>query len=95
MLFLIEPGTVQTPIIAKFSEQVEQYGNTEYAAILEPMAAVVDEREAGALPVAIVSRAIYEAITASSPKTRYALPLSDGYRAGSYRAGCRTVGLIA
>ncbi|MCP5095158.1 MAG: SDR family oxidoreductase [Chloroflexi bacterium] len=71
---LIEPGTVKTPIISKFSAQVEQYSNTDYAAILDPMAAVVDEREANALPVELVSKTIYKAIMSSQPKTRYPLP---------------------
>lgn len=73
-VILIEPGTVQTPIIAKFAGQVERFRPTDYGPILEPMAAAVDERQRSALPVELVSRTIYEAITSSKPKARYPLP---------------------
>jgi NAD(P)-dependent dehydrogenase (short-subunit alcohol dehydrogenase family) len=73
-IILIEPGTVQTTIINKFGDQIAKFNNTDYAHILAPMATVVEDREASALPVELVSHTIYKAITTPKPKTRYALP---------------------
>lgn len=73
-VILIQPGTVQTPIVGKFREQIERFLGTDYGRILQPMAANVDERERTAIPVAKVSRVIAEALTADKPKTRYPVP---------------------
>lgn len=71
---LIEPGTVQTPIVGKFAEQVRAYMDTAYGRLLRPLQASVAEREASALPVSVVSQTILKALEATTPKTRYALP---------------------
>lgn len=71
---LIEPGTVRTPIIHKFAEQIERYQGTDYAPILQRIARQVDKREKSALPVDRVTRIIREAIESPRPKTRYPVP---------------------
>jgi len=73
-VILIEPGTVQTPIINKFAGQVDGFRGTDYAPFLALLTATVDKRRASAMPVERVSQAIFQAISSPHPKTRYALP---------------------
>lgn len=73
-VILIEPGTVQTPIINKFADQVDRFQGTDYGQFLDAIAAQVDDRQRTAMPVDRVSRTIYEAITSPAPKARYPLP---------------------
>lgn len=73
-VILIEPGTVQTPIVGKFKEQIGQYLHTDYGEILRQMGEKADEREASALPVERVTNVIIEALQAKRPRTRYAVP---------------------
>lgn len=73
-VILIEPGTVKTPIIGKFAEQVERYMNTDYGRFLAPLAATIEKREETALPVAKVVNVILEALESKNPKTRYPIP---------------------
>lgn len=71
---LIEPGTVQTPIVGKFKSQINQYAQTDYADILQEMAAAADERERSALQVAAVVDVIVQALETERPHTRYPIP---------------------
>lgn len=73
-VILIEPGTVKTPIIGKFAEQVGRYMNTDYGRFLAPLAATVEKREETALPVAKVVHVILKALESKNPKTRYPIP---------------------
>lgn len=71
---LIEPGTVKTPIVGKFSEQIEKYLGTDYGRILQKVAEQAASREDSAMPVSRVTNVIVEAIEAPRPKTRYPVP---------------------
>ena len=73
-VILIEPGTVHTPIVPKFAEQIEQYRGTDYEPQLQKVAGQVQKREETALPVDAVTRVIRQAIEAPRPKTRYPIP---------------------
>ncbi len=70
----IEPGTVQTPIVGKFAEQVKQYEKTDYGAALESLQDSVEERERTAIPVERVVKIIVEALEKERPRARYAIP---------------------
>lgn len=73
-VILIEPGTVRTPIVTKFAEQIAQYRDTDYGPILQKVGEQVEEREQTALPVDAVTRVIRTAIESKRPKTRYPIP---------------------
>lgn len=73
-VILIEPGTVRTPIVTKFAEQVGQYLDTDYGPILSKVQEQVEEREQSALPVEAVTRVIRTALESPRPKTRYPIP---------------------
>lgn len=73
-VILIEPGTVQTPIVGKFSEQIAQYMGTRYGPILQKVAQEAAEREDKALPVTAVTEVIREALESKRPRTRYPIP---------------------
>jgi NAD(P)-dependent dehydrogenase (short-subunit alcohol dehydrogenase family) len=73
---LIEPGTVRTPIVGKFAEQIDQYMGTDYGPILQKVAQEAAEREDKALPVTAVTRIIREALESKRPRTRYPIPRS-------------------
>jgi hypothetical protein len=71
---VIEPGSVRTPIWDKAQDlDVEQYSQTPYKSILEGMKDVFVNRGKTGIPVEKVSQAIYTALTASKPKTRYVI----------------------
>ena len=72
-VILIEPGTVQTPIIGKFAEQVKKFRETDYASVFEKLIAAVDNRQTTAMPVELVSNTILQAVSSSKPRTRYVL----------------------
>lgn len=73
-VIVIEPGTVKTPIIGKFAQQVSRYLQTDYRPILELLAGTVEKREASALPVERVTAVIRQALESDRPKTRYPIP---------------------
>jgi len=73
-VILIEPGTVKTPIIGKFAEQEENYMETDYGRVLQPLAAQVEKREQSALPVERVTAVLLEALESEHPHTRYPIP---------------------
>jgi NAD(P)-dependent dehydrogenase (short-subunit alcohol dehydrogenase family) len=73
-VILIEPGTVRTPLIGKFAEQVAQFAGTDYAPLLSKIEEGIAERERTALPLARVTAVIRTALKAPHPKTRYPIP---------------------
>ncbi len=73
-VILIEPGTVKTPVIAKFGEQVAKYRQTDYAPALQRVQSEVADRETSGLPVERISEVIYKALESPHPKTRYIIP---------------------
>ncbi len=73
-VILIEPGTVQTPIIGKFQEQIQRYMGTEYGRVFEPLAKQMAERQSNNMPVERISELIYRTLTVRKPKTRYPIP---------------------
>ena len=73
-VIVIEPGTVRTPIVGKFSEQIGRYSQTDYGPLLRKVAQQVQKREKSALPVEAVTRVIRRAIESPHPKTRYPIP---------------------
>lgn len=73
-VILIEPGTVKTPIIGKFAQQVDRYMGTDYGPLLRPLAETVAQREASALPVERVTAVLVQALESDRPKTRYPIP---------------------
>ena len=71
---VIEPGSVRTPIWDKAQDlDVEQYSQTPYKGILEGMKHIFVNRGKTGIPVEKVSQAIYTALTAKKPKTRYVI----------------------
>lgn len=71
---VIEPGSVRTPIWDKAQEiDVERYRHTPYSGILEGMQRIFVDRGKSGIPVEKVSLAIYKALTAKKPKTRYVI----------------------
>jgi NAD(P)-dependent dehydrogenase (short-subunit alcohol dehydrogenase family) len=73
-VIVIQPGTVRTPIVGKFADQVERFMGTDYGRILAPIQAAVGERERSAIPVERVTAVIRTALEAPHPKTRYPIP---------------------
>jgi NAD(P)-dependent dehydrogenase (short-subunit alcohol dehydrogenase family) len=73
-VILIEPGTVKTPIIGKFAQQVERYMGSDYGSVLQPLAAQVEKRERSALPVERVTAVLLSALESERPRTRYPIP---------------------
>ncbi|MEZ4512496.1 MAG: SDR family oxidoreductase [Chloroflexota bacterium] len=71
---VIEPGTVQTPIVGKFAEQIGRYLATDYGEVLSKVAAEAAGREHSAMPVEKVVRVIVQALEAQRPRTRYPIP---------------------
>lgn len=73
-VIVVEPGTVRTPIVGKFAEQIKRYMDTDYGPILQRVAQQVERREQSALPVEAVTRVILKAVESPRPRTRYAVP---------------------
>lgn len=73
-VILIEPGTVETPILEKTDISADRYQETDYGPVLEAAAPMLEERLKSGMPVEVVGRTIYEAITSTNPKVRYPLP---------------------
>ena len=73
-VILIEPGTVRTPIIGKFAEQVAQFAGTDYAYILSKIEDNIAAREQSALALDKVTAVIRTALEDPKPKTRYPIP---------------------
>jgi len=74
----IEPGNIRTPIWEKAGEADGRYAHTPYGRYLADMPAKLAEMGRKGAPVALVSRTILKALTASRPKTRY--PLTPMWR---------------
>jgi NAD(P)-dependent dehydrogenase (short-subunit alcohol dehydrogenase family) len=72
-VILIEPGTVQTPIIGKFAEQVKKFRETDYGPVFEKLIEAIDDRQTSAMSVERVSNIILQAVNSPNPKTRYVL----------------------
>ena len=73
-VILIEPGTVRTPIVGKFAQQVAQYTGTDYEPFLAKLQEEVAERERKAMPVGVVTAVILAALRSPNPRPRYPLP---------------------
>lgn len=74
-VILIQPGTTATPIIDKASAGMGQYGRTDYAPILQKIAAEdIRVRQQSAIPVAKVAAKIVAALESPRPRTRYPIP---------------------
>ena len=69
----IEPGNIRTPIWEKPSDLDTRYAETAYAPYLAQMPERLAEMGRKGAPVELVSRAIYKALIAPRPKTRYPL----------------------
>ncbi len=73
-VIVIEPGSVQTPIWDKAEElDVAIYADTDYYGVMRRMQKMFVRQGQTGIPVERVSEAIYKALTAPRPKTRYAL----------------------
>lgn len=71
---VVEPSTVNTPIIGKFRDQLERYFGTDYGPSLRKLARAIDGRESSALPVAKVVDVVLRALNTARPKARYVIP---------------------
>ena len=72
---VIEPGSVQTPIWDKAdAHDTAHLRESDYYQILVNLQKETVARGRNALPVGVVVDAVLHALTASRPKTRYALP---------------------
>lgn len=71
---VIEPGTVDTPMVQKFAGQLTRFADTPYAPILRRIEGTVTGRLATALPVERVSGVVRTALESPRPKARYPLP---------------------
>jgi NAD(P)-dependent dehydrogenase (short-subunit alcohol dehydrogenase family) len=80
-VIVVEPSTVNTPIIGKFRAQLERYFDTDYGPSLRKLARAIDGRESSALPVEKVVNVVLRALTSSRSKARYVIPRS---RLGSW-----------
>jgi NAD(P)-dependent dehydrogenase (short-subunit alcohol dehydrogenase family) len=69
----IEPGNIRTPIWEKSASMDPAYAGTDYAPILAKLPAILAEMVRRGDPVERVSVAIYKAVSAARPKTRYPL----------------------
>ena len=69
----IEPGNIRTPIWEKPSDLDTRYAETAYAPYQAQMPERLAEMGRKGAPVELVSRAIYKALIAPRPKTRYPL----------------------
>jgi NAD(P)-dependent dehydrogenase (short-subunit alcohol dehydrogenase family) len=90
---LIAPGPVDTPIWEKskavaerLREQLPAEARRLYGDDLEAFRRVVEQAAAAAVPAERVVRAVVHALTASRPKSRYFLRLSDRVTLGIVRA---------
>lgn len=73
-VIVIEPSTVQTPMVDKFIERLSRYRQTDYGAALAALLDRAKSRQEVALPVSRVTDVIIEAIDSPSPRTRYPIP---------------------
>ncbi len=88
---LVEPSAVKTPIWAKGRASkaallalLPAAAAEHYGAAIEAVFAATDREERGAMPVAVVARAIRHALTAPKPRANYLLGAAA--RAGSIAA---------
>ncbi|MFQ5401352.1 MAG: SDR family oxidoreductase [Anaerolineae bacterium] len=73
-VIVVEPGTVRTPIVRKFADQVARFASTDYGQFLASVNATVEERERAAIPVDVISKTVRMALEQQRPKTRYPIP---------------------
>ncbi len=74
---IIEPGPIQTNFVARLNEEAQDYRKGSlYAAAFEQADKVEAQAMSMASGPAVISRAIYKAVTARRPKARYVAPLS-------------------
>lgn len=71
---LIEPGAIRTPIWDKgISPDAPRYENTDFGPMIKNLFVDLEHQRDTALPVATVTRAIWKALTARRPRTRYVI----------------------
>lgn len=73
-VIVVQPGTIKTPIISKFGEQIGRYAQTGYAPYLPRVAQVIAKRERTAMPVDRVVKVVRTAVTDPTPRSRYPVP---------------------
>ena len=73
-VIVVEPGTTRTPIKDKYTNQIQQYKDTDYGVVFAGLEEQLAERERTGLPVEKVVEAICQAVESEHPKTRYAVP---------------------
>ncbi|MCS7085117.1 MAG: SDR family NAD(P)-dependent oxidoreductase, partial [Bacteroidia bacterium] len=82
---LIQPGQIRTPIwqkslqrAQKNLEKLPEEGRKLYGKMIDSAIGSVDKIEKHALPVGPVAEAVYHALTARKPKTRYLVAKNAG-----------------
>jgi NAD(P)-dependent dehydrogenase (short-subunit alcohol dehydrogenase family) len=74
-VIVIQPASVRTPIWDKAGEMdLSLYADTDYLDILGPMQKTLVKQGQTGVPVERVTEAIWQALTAERPKTRYVIP---------------------
>ena len=73
-VIVVEPGTTRTPIKDKYTNQIQQYKDTDYGVVFAGLEEQLAERERTGLPVEKVVEVICQAVESKRPKTRYAVP---------------------
>lgn len=69
---VIEPGTIGTPILDKAAHLASSFSDSDYQPTLRFLDMSNDKRMA--MPVAVVTRRILDALTLDRPRTRYVIP---------------------
>ena len=73
-VIVIQPGTINTPIVHKFADQIRRYEETDYGHMFTMLEEQMADREKSGLPVSKVVEAIVTAVESPRPKARYAVP---------------------
>lgn len=69
---VIQPGTIGTPILDKAAHLASSFSDSDYQPTLRFLDMSNDKRMA--MPVAVVTRRIVDALTLDRPRTRYVIP---------------------
>ena len=69
---VIQPGTIGTPILDKAAHLASSFADSDYQPTLRFLDMSNDKRMA--MPVAVVTRRILDALTLDRPRTRYVIP---------------------
>ncbi len=69
---VIQPGTIGTPILDKAAHLASSFSDSDYQPTLRFLDMSNDKRMA--MPVAVVTRRILDALTLDRPRTRYVIP---------------------